>query len=277
MLRWLEFCFKIEPRFHVELHFSPGVNCCVQKNLPPGPGFRTHHRNEKSVSQLLAGCHQLDGVDLIWNDLKWFELKQPTETVPPPTDNVPAACQTNCCRIDEEEDVIDAPESVTFPVDFKCAPTPVPFQVEKNTSARVPPNTFKLPLRPSEPITIRWITGRLFDFTSAILHYNSLIRWTYEFCDQLIESNRNSPARNPMDSPNLSFPPTSPSVTEPGLTVPCSASHTAPRSLRGGNSPNFDCQYTPRAKGMITDLFLLFFSSLHFLSLSLMSVPCSSS
>lgn len=176
-----------EQRFHVELHFSPGVNCCVQKNLPPGPGFRTHHRNEKS----------------------------PTETVPPPTDNVPAACQTNCCRIDEEEDVIDAPESVTFPVDFKCAPTPVPFQVEKNTSARVPPNTFKLPLRPSEPITI---------------------------------SNRNSPARNPMDSPNLSFPPTSPSVTEPGLTVPCSASHTAPRSLRGGNSPNFDCQYTPRAK-----------------------------
>ena len=38
-----------EQRFHVELHFSPGVNCCVQKNLPPGPGFRTHHRNE-SVS-----------------------------------------------------------------------------------------------------------------------------------------------------------------------------------------------------------------------------------
>ncbi len=25
-----------EERFHVELHFSPGVNCCVQKNLPPG-------------------------------------------------------------------------------------------------------------------------------------------------------------------------------------------------------------------------------------------------
>jgi hypothetical protein len=29
-----------DERFHVELHFSPGVNCCVQKNLPPGPGFR---------------------------------------------------------------------------------------------------------------------------------------------------------------------------------------------------------------------------------------------
>ncbi|XP_076058442.1 inositol hexakisphosphate and diphosphoinositol-pentakisphosphate kinase 2-like isoform X3 [Oratosquilla oratoria] len=33
-------------RFHVELHFSPGVNCCVHKNLPPGPGFRPHSRNE---------------------------------------------------------------------------------------------------------------------------------------------------------------------------------------------------------------------------------------
>lgn len=35
-------------RFHVELHFSPGVNCCVQKNLPPGPGFRPHSRNDQS-------------------------------------------------------------------------------------------------------------------------------------------------------------------------------------------------------------------------------------
>ncbi len=35
-----------EQRYHVELHFSPGVNCCVQKNLPPGPGFHTHQGNE---------------------------------------------------------------------------------------------------------------------------------------------------------------------------------------------------------------------------------------
>ncbi|XP_076356478.1 inositol hexakisphosphate and diphosphoinositol-pentakisphosphate kinase-like isoform X46 [Tachypleus tridentatus] len=34
-----------EERFHVELHFSPGVVCCVQKNLPPGPGFRPQSRN----------------------------------------------------------------------------------------------------------------------------------------------------------------------------------------------------------------------------------------
>merc|ERR1711892_41596 len=41
-----------DERFHVELHFSPGVNCCVQKDLPPGPGFRPHSRNhEQSGSQ----------------------------------------------------------------------------------------------------------------------------------------------------------------------------------------------------------------------------------
>lgn len=32
----------------MELHFSPGVNCCVQKNLPPGPGFRPHSRNDQT-------------------------------------------------------------------------------------------------------------------------------------------------------------------------------------------------------------------------------------
>ena len=38
-----------EERFHVELHFSPGVNCCVEKDLPPGPGFRPHSRNKEQV------------------------------------------------------------------------------------------------------------------------------------------------------------------------------------------------------------------------------------
>lgn len=42
-----------EQRFHVELHFSPGVVCSVQKNLPIGPGltgfasfgFRPHKKD----------------------------------------------------------------------------------------------------------------------------------------------------------------------------------------------------------------------------------------
>ncbi|XP_023315783.1 inositol hexakisphosphate and diphosphoinositol-pentakisphosphate kinase 2 isoform X15 [Trichogramma pretiosum] len=47
-----------EERFHVELHFSPGVNCCVQKNLPPGPGFRPHSRNESSHNLQDVGSGQ---------------------------------------------------------------------------------------------------------------------------------------------------------------------------------------------------------------------------
>ncbi|KAK4884538.1 hypothetical protein RN001_000809 [Aquatica leii] len=44
-----------DERFHVELHFSPGVNCCVQKNLPPGPGFRPHSRNDSVASKSTSG------------------------------------------------------------------------------------------------------------------------------------------------------------------------------------------------------------------------------
>ena len=39
-----------DERFHVELHFSPGVNCCVQKELPPGPGFRPHSRSREQCA-----------------------------------------------------------------------------------------------------------------------------------------------------------------------------------------------------------------------------------
>ncbi|KAH8292302.1 hypothetical protein KR054_008220 [Drosophila jambulina] len=37
-----------EERFHIELHFSPGVNCCVQKNLLPGPGFQPQSHGDCS-------------------------------------------------------------------------------------------------------------------------------------------------------------------------------------------------------------------------------------
>lgn len=48
-----------EERFHVELHFSPGVNCCVQKNLPPGPGFRPHSRNDSVTSKNTSGDEEV--------------------------------------------------------------------------------------------------------------------------------------------------------------------------------------------------------------------------
>ncbi|XP_065366306.1 inositol hexakisphosphate and diphosphoinositol-pentakisphosphate kinase isoform X14 [Calliphora vicina] len=64
-----------EERFHVELHFSPGVNCCVQKNLPPGPGFRPHSRNDSG--QLRTSNHE--------------------------------DCNSNPSRIDEENDTEESP------------------------------------------------------------------------------------------------------------------------------------------------------------------------
>uniref|UniRef100_A0A336LX42 Inositol hexakisphosphate and diphosphoinositol-pentakisphosphate kinase n=1 Tax=Culicoides sonorensis TaxID=179676 RepID=A0A336LX42_CULSO len=48
-----------DERFHIELHFSPGVNCCVQKKLPPGPGFRPHSRNDSVTSKSNSGEEEL--------------------------------------------------------------------------------------------------------------------------------------------------------------------------------------------------------------------------
>lgn len=39
-----------EERFHLELHFSPGVVCTVQQNLPKGPGFRPSTSSKGNVS-----------------------------------------------------------------------------------------------------------------------------------------------------------------------------------------------------------------------------------
>ena len=64
-----------DERFHVELHFSPGVNCCVQKELPPGPGFRPHSRSK--------GSHSYADFDL-----------EPALATPPP----PLVCSIKCSK-----------------------------------------------------------------------------------------------------------------------------------------------------------------------------------
>lgn len=64
-----------DERFHVELHFSPGVNCCVQKELPPGPGFRPHSRSK--------GSHSYADFDL-----------EPALATPPP----PLVCTIKCSK-----------------------------------------------------------------------------------------------------------------------------------------------------------------------------------
>ncbi|XP_011191707.3 inositol hexakisphosphate and diphosphoinositol-pentakisphosphate kinase isoform X14 [Zeugodacus cucurbitae] len=73
-----------EERFHVELHFSPGVNCCVQKNLPPGPGFRPHSRNDSGHPKQLGSSNSF--------------LK-----------NNSAGDEANPPRIEEENDSEDSP------------------------------------------------------------------------------------------------------------------------------------------------------------------------
>lgn len=58
----------------MELHFSPGVNCCVQKNLPPGPGFRPHSRND----QLKNNLPPIDQDEMELNSMSTDERGSPT-------------------------------------------------------------------------------------------------------------------------------------------------------------------------------------------------------
>ncbi|KAF0303433.1 Inositol hexakisphosphate and diphosphoinositol-pentakisphosphate kinase [Amphibalanus amphitrite] len=53
-----------ENRFHVELHFSPGVNCCVQKNPPQGPGFRPQSRGDMSSSSRTSWLPQSQPINI---------------------------------------------------------------------------------------------------------------------------------------------------------------------------------------------------------------------
>ena len=75
---------------------------------------------------------------------------------------------------------------------------------------------------------------------------------------------RNSPSRNPLESPHLSFPPatnSSPSLVEPASILigsnnsnvhDFSLTHASPRSFRDRKSPDFEThQDPPRAKGNV--------------------------
>ncbi|KAL1140765.1 hypothetical protein AAG570_000695 [Ranatra chinensis] len=68
-----------DERFHVELHFSPGVNCCVQKNLPPGPGFRPHSRNDqpKTATQDPLAPGSIDSPPIIRKQSPNIKVSEP--------------------------------------------------------------------------------------------------------------------------------------------------------------------------------------------------------
>lgn len=98
-----------EERFHIELHFSPGVNCCVQKNLPPGPGFRPHSRNESSgsknsVSQEILR-HELETKSLIC-----FQSINTSTTATPEDKNHLVIDEVGEIAIIEEEKIAETPK-----------------------------------------------------------------------------------------------------------------------------------------------------------------------
>ena len=150
-------------RFHVELHFSPGVNCCVQKNLPPGPGFRTHHRNESVSSKIIFydATHHFNSKPVV------FFCAQPTEispskscptSIPPGSSN--SVCSPNCTRIEEEDlDITDVVDHSEQPKNSFLSLS-VPMRASRTSSGSespsvTPPNTLKIPITTSEPIPIR--------------------------------------------------------------------------------------------------------------------------
>ena len=107
-----------DERFHVELHFSPGVNCVIEKELPEGPGFRPHSRNhEGSASQ-----HQLQEQ----------HKQQPPDSNPGADVTGPGDCR-ECGDLDQpsEEELPPGPEitqgsggdskPATFVCAFKCS------------------------------------------------------------------------------------------------------------------------------------------------------------
>lgn len=89
-----------EERFHVELHFSPGVNCCVQKNLPPGPGFRPHSRNESSHNIGESGGSGQDTISqcsarIEEEDAELGILEDDVATPPPQSETPPPLMETD--------------------------------------------------------------------------------------------------------------------------------------------------------------------------------------
>nr|CAD7392080.1 unnamed protein product [Timema cristinae] len=121
-----------EERFHVELHFSPGVNCCVQKNLPPGPGFRPHSRNESAAS------------------------KNPTESST--AEESISHCDIdkaapNSTRIDEELNLLEEENKADSTPAQSVSPLPI--DETSPISEKKVDEVFRATLRTSEPIPIK--------------------------------------------------------------------------------------------------------------------------
>ncbi len=97
-----------DERFHVELHFSPGVNCCVQKDLPPGPGFRPHSRNNEGAEASSAIANHGTNKPKVGpeQNSNRFDGDQPA---PPPL-----VCSVKCSRDSFQKVFGQSPEGDAF-------------------------------------------------------------------------------------------------------------------------------------------------------------------
>ncbi|KAK0165960.1 hypothetical protein PV328_004430 [Microctonus aethiopoides] len=129
-----------EERFHVELHFSPGVNCCVQKNLPPGPGFRPHSRNESShnletTSQCSTRIEEEDG-ELGSLEGDPLSPQQISETSPPIIETEAADSTLGSPTTSRAIDMMDLdPNTLDEPYDSGFLQSSAPIPISARTVA----------------------------------------------------------------------------------------------------------------------------------------------
>ncbi|XP_071747742.1 inositol hexakisphosphate and diphosphoinositol-pentakisphosphate kinase 2 isoform X10 [Lepeophtheirus salmonis] len=118
-----------DQRFHVELHFSPGVNCCIKKELPPGPGFRPHSRNNEHGN---GGGSSLDRSRVPSRD----ESTENASSTP----LSPVKCSVDCssgdlnkffCAIEQDA---STEEEALFEVNYSSKATSEPRSIESNSS-----------------------------------------------------------------------------------------------------------------------------------------------
>ncbi|CAB4055053.1 PPIP5K [Lepeophtheirus salmonis] len=118
-----------DQRFHVELHFSPGVNCCIKKELPPGPGFRPHSRNNEHGN---GGGSSLDRSRVPSRD----ESTENASSTP----LSPVKCSVDCssgdlnkffCAIEQDA---STEEEALFEANYSSKATSEPRSIESNSS-----------------------------------------------------------------------------------------------------------------------------------------------
>ncbi|KAK0073870.1 hypothetical protein PV325_009090, partial [Microctonus aethiopoides] len=130
-----------EERFHVELHFSPGVNCCVQKNLPPGPGFRPHSRNESShnLKETTSQCStRIEEEDGELGSLEGDPLspQQISETSPPIIETEAADSTLGSPTTSRAIDMMDLdPNTLDEPYDSGFLQSSAPIPISARTVA----------------------------------------------------------------------------------------------------------------------------------------------